>query len=90
MAMTSACACCGNPTPGPLEWSWCTDCDRAGCIRLRSDVEGGDVRRGRECPLLQREARVATMRGLPAPTHMPAPRVDDDDTIVVGVDEVGR
>lgn len=94
MAVTSACACCGDPMPGPLEWGWCAACERAGCIRLRSDAEGGDVRRGRECPLLQREiaaqARTVTTRGVPAPMHLPAARGEDDDTIVVDVDEVGR
>ncbi len=96
MAMTSTCACCGNPARGPDEWSWCAECQSAGCVRLRTDAEGGDVRRGRRCPLLLRpdggSSRTVTTPGLAPPLHMPAQSRDDDDadTIVVDVDEVGR
>lgn len=59
MAVICTCACCGSPAVGDREWGWCAECAAAGCIRLKSDAEGGDVRRGIACPLLRPQNRPA-------------------------------
>ncbi len=69
MAITSQCACCGGDAPGPLEWGWCDGCAAAGCVRLQTDAEGGEVRRGQCCPLVTELNDAAAARSAAAGTR---------------------